>query len=347
MTAITRLNFKPDTAAGGGGQDRYIELLRQIAESGGKVAPSANRDAARGYEYPNLPSDSEKELLLLAEHNYLEARFFDRIKLCPKCGSHHLNTREICPNCRRSHITGEGLLHHFRCGNVGLPSEFTPTTDGGYICPKCNRAMHHLGTEYDRLGRAFVCHGCGIVSDNPPLEAACLACGARTPGDDLIGAEFFTYVLTSRGAEAIRHGSLFDSSGGDVSIADASVYRRSLTLEFLEHEMKCLQHFKCPFCLLLIEHRLATGGRADEAPTPWLNRVREYLRETDIIGRLGEALFVVIMPQTKRKTADALCKRIADELGPMSPLSLVAMQISEPQQARTILARHVRPGKTL
>ena len=344
VTTIRRLRVAPETAGGAGADERRVGLLGQIDEAGGTITPNANPQALRGYEYPALSDDADMDLLFLAERNYLEARFFDRVSLCPKCTSHHLNVREICPGCRRSHLTSEGLLHHFRCGNVGIPSEFAATEDGGYVCPKCNRTMRHLGTEYDRLGKAFVCHGCGVVSDNPPVEAVCLACGVRTSANDLGSVEVFSYVLTSRGAAAIRRGSLLDDGDDGVSIADAPVYRRSLTLEFLDHEMKRLQHFNRRFSVLLVECPLEIDGRADESPTPWLSRLRGCLREIDVIGQLGDALYLVILPQTKRRAAEALCQRIAAELGPQSPLTLSAVQITEPRHVAAILSRRAAPG---
>lgn len=345
VTTVTRLYVGPETGADAGADERRLGLLRQIAKGGGTITPNTNPQSVRGYEYPALSDEAERDLLFLAERNYLEARFFDRVSLCPKCASHHLNVREICPGCRRSHLSSEGLLHHFRCGNVGIPSEFAATEDGGYICPKCNRTMRHLGTEYDRLGKAFVCHGCGRVSDNPPVEAVCLACGARTSADDLVSTEVFSYVLTSRGSEAIHRGSLLTGGDDDVSIADAPVYRRSVTLEFLDHEMKRLQHFSRGFSVLLVEcAATAIDGQGDESPTHWLRRLRGCLREIDVMGQMADALYVVILPQTRRRAAEALCQRITAELGPQSPLTLSAIPISEPRHLPAVLARRAVPG---
>ena len=66
--------------------------------------------------------------------------------------------------------------------------------------------------------------GAASFPENPPVEAVCLACGARTTAEDLISAEVFSYVLTPRGAQAIRRGSLLGGDDEPVSIADAPVY---------------------------------------------------------------------------------------------------------------------------
>ena len=261
--------------------------------------------------------------------------------------SGHLNVREICPSCRRAHLSAEGLLHHFACGYVGIPSEFSPTDDGSYLCPKCNRKMHHLGTEFDRLGKAFSCRGCGVISENPPVEAVCLTCGARNRAEDLISTLVFSYVLTSRGAAAIRRGSLFDGGEEDIVVVGAPVYRRGVILEFLDNEMRRLQRFKDVFSVLSVKCApAALGPDGNQAPTEWLSRLREKLRDVDLIGQVGDALYIVILPQTKRREAESLCDRIEVALGRESPLTLSIAEITEPRdlaQALPGLAARAEP----
>jgi len=332
----------PVELPGAAAPERRLDLLRQISSAGGTITPSANPNSEHGYTYALSGHDVDRDLEFLAAHNYLEARFFDRVSLCPKCDSHHLNVREICPSCRRAHLSAEGLLHHFACGYVGIPSEFSPTDDGSYLCPKCNRRMHHLGTEFDRLGKAFTCRGCGLISENPPVEAVCLACGARNRAEDLISALVFSYLLTSRGAAAIRRGSLFDGDDEAVIVADAPVYRRKVILEFLDNELRRLQRFKDAFSLLLVKCApTALGSNGNQAPTEWLSRLRENLRDVDLIGQVGDALFIVILPQTKRREAESLCDRIEAALGKESPLTLSIAEITEPRDLAQAL-----PGLT-
>lgn len=347
MKAILRHGDKPENPERAGAEEQRVDLLRQIAKAGGTIAPAANPLARLGYEYPALDNDVDRDLQFLAERSYLEARFFDRVSLCPKCRSYHLNVREICPGCRSSHLTSEGLLHHFRCGYVGLPSEFASREDGSYVCPKCNRSMYHLGTEYDRLGKAFVCHGCARISDNPPVEAVCLACGQRTPADDLVSTEVFRYVLTSRGAEAIHCGSLRnDGDDKPVSLADAPVYRRAIFLEFLNHEVKRLEHFKSGFSVLMVECGSAKFDQGnDKLASEWLKRLSGCLREIDRIGQLANSFYVVVLPQTKKNKAEALRKSIAAQLGPQSPLALTVVEITEQRHVAAVLARKDAPGR--
>jgi Thaumarchaeal output domain 1 len=314
-------------------ETRRLDLLRRIVDSGGRISPVAEPQAKHGYRYDAPGGDVENDLAILARQNYLEARFFDRVSLCPKCDSCHLNVREICPGCHSAHLMSEGLFHHFRCGYVGIPPEFAPETDGGYRCPKCNHAMHHLGTEYDRLGRAFVCRGCGLVSETPPVEAVCLACGARTPSENLVSTVVLSFLITSRGAEAVRGGRLLCDDDEPVRVADAAVYRRTVILEFLVHQMKRRLELNEPFSVLAVRWEPKEG----DEPAKWMTRLKKCLREVDLVGQLADSLYVVILPLAKRREADALRRRLEAEIGPGSPLVVSAAEIKERKDLAGVL----------
>jgi hypothetical protein len=319
-------------------ETRRLELLRRVADSGGAISPVAEPQAKHGYRYEAPGGDVENDLAVLARQNYLEARFFDRVSLCPKCDSCCLNVREICPGCRSAHLVSEGLFHHFRCGYVGIPPEFAPEEDGGYRCPKCNHAMHHLGTEYDRLGRAFLCRGCGLVSETPPVEAICLACGARTPAENLVSTVAFSYLITSRGAEAVRRGRLLGDDDEPVRVADAAVYRRTVILEFLIHQMKRLQELNEPFSVMLLKREPRESDHGGDQPAKQLKRLKGCLRDVDLIGQLADTLYLAVLPHAKRRDAEALRRRVETELGPRPPFVLSVAEIKERKDLAAVLA---------
>jgi Thaumarchaeal output domain 1 len=318
--------------------ERRLDVLRRVAAAGGTITPNAEPQAQHGYEYLGLCDGDEKDLIYLARRDYLEQCFFDRVSLCPKCASHHLNVREICPSCRRARLANEGLLHHFRCGYVGILSEFGIGADGSRVCPKCNREMHHLGTEYDRLGKAFVCGECGVITENPPVEAVCLACGARTSAEDLVNADVFSYVLTSLGSAAIRRGSLTDIDD-EFFVDGAPVYRPAVIREFLDYEMKRIRRFETGFSVLLLEYSRETIDGEEGSLASWLTKLRRCLREIDLLGQLADAVFVVVLSQTDERGADTLRQRILAELGPQLPFALSTIEITEPGHLAQVLVR--------
>jgi len=318
---------------------RRLELLRRIAESGGAISPIAEPQAKHGYRYGAPGGDVETDLAVLSRQNYLEARFFDRVSLCPKCDGCSLNVREICPGCRSAHLASEGLFHHFRCGYVGIPPEFAQEADDGYRCPKCNHTMHHLGTEYDRLGKAFVCRGCGLVSESPPVEAVCLACGARTPAENLVSVIAFNYLITSRGAEAVRRGRLLGDDDEPVRAADAAVYRRTIILEFLIHQMKRLAQLSEPFSVMLVKREPGgTDAGGGDQPASHLTRLKGCLRDVDLVGQLADTLYVVVLPHARKRDAEAARRRVETEFGPRSPFALTVAEIRERKDLAAVLA---------
>jgi hypothetical protein len=339
MTSIVPLASGLAPAA----DERRLGLLRRIAEAGGRAEPNPNPQSRYGFDYLTLGEVAEDDLAYLAGRNYLEQRFFDRVTLCPKCTGHHLNVREICPACRRSNLTTEVLLHHFRCGYVGRQSEFASAEagDGSRVCPKCNHALRHLGTEYDRMGRTQLCRECGLVSETPPVEALCLACAMRTPAENLVGIDFFSYALTSLGHAALRRGALLESEDELLFVANAPLYRPRVMREFVDQEVRRLGQFKSGFSVLLIE-RIVSGDDGEDSDAfqwLWLTRLRQCLRGVDMIGQLAEGVFAVLLPQTTRRGAEALRQRILAQLGPEAPLTLTAIEITEPRDLDPVLSR--------
>jgi hypothetical protein len=184
-----------------------------------------------------------------------------------------------------------------------------------------------------------VCLECGLITENPPVEAACLACGARTPAEDLVSSDVFSYVLTSLGFAAIRRGSLLDTDDELLFVGGAPVYRSTVILEFLNHEVQRLHYFKNGFSVLVAKCACdATDDRDGALVPPWLTQLRQCLRDVDLIGQLADAVFVVILPQTNKRAAETLRQRVLAEIGPQLQLTLSAIEITEPRHLAQVLA---------
>lgn len=317
---------------------RRLRLLIQIAAAGGTMTPTANPNAKSGYDYRAL--DAAPDLKFLAGRDYLDERFFDRVTICPRCSSHHLNLREVCPGCGSAHLTDEVLLHHFRCGYAGRTSEFVAAAgaEGGLACPKCGRPLNYVGTEYDRLGKAFVCLDCGTCFEDPPVEAVCLACATRSPAADLLSVDIFAYALSSLGMAAIARGRLLEESTESLFIADQRIYRPTVIVELLEQEARRLKHFRIAFSVLLVEPE--SQGESAEAETmpQLLAPFRDRLRDIDLIGQLAPSIFVIVLPQMAQREAELLRRQLLAGAGRPPPLAITAIEIATPQDLQQVLA---------
>jgi hypothetical protein len=176
----------------------------------------------------------------------------------------------------------------------------------------------------------------------PPVEALCLACGTRTPAENLVGIDFFGYVLTSLGRAAIRRGALLYSDDELLFLGSAPLYRPRVMREFVDQEVRRLGQFKSGFSVLLIECAPGSGEDGEDreaARWVWFSRVRECLREVDLIGQLAEGFFAVLLPQTRLRGAEALRQRVLAKLGSEPPLTLTAIEITEPRHLDPVLNR--------
>jgi hypothetical protein len=312
-------------------------LLRRIADAGGTIVPSTNPMAKNGYEFASLGPEQAR-LPLLAELGYLEGRFVDRVSLCPRCASHHLNLREACPTCRRSNLADEPLLHHFRCGYIGRLAEFE-TAEGQRICPKCARPLTHLGVEYDRLGKTFRCRDCGLSFQDPPVAALCLSCGAHGPAEDLPTIDILSYLITSQGLGAIgQEGGPLREGAGSPLIPGYGIYCEAMIREFLDQEAKRSAFFRRDLCILLIDVSEAAQPKLEERRIlAEINALRARMREIDLVGRLAAKRFVAILPQVEHQEAERIRQSLASAVGSSLALTLSLVLVRGPHDLREII----------
>ena len=321
---------------------RRTNLLKTVAALGGTVTPRRDPMAKHGHAFAGLEQGIEADLAFLARGDYLDERFFDRVTICTRCDSHHLNIREVCPACGSTHYTEEPLLHHFRCGFVGRITEFDPGDGTGRrICPKCTTQLKYLGTDYDRLGKTYLCIDCGTSFQDAPVRSVCLSCETEVDADDLATAEVFGYAITSLGTAAIRRGSLFEGDSEVLYIAGAAVYRPAIMFELLEYEAKRIQRFKGTFSLMMVEARGPEGVPVPEdAEGNMITRLRERLRGTDIVGKVAEHVFIACMPQTPIAGAEIVRARFAEEQSDRRLLlETKVVEIAGPDDLATLLTR--------
>jgi hypothetical protein len=324
--------------------DRRMDLLRHVAKLGGTLTPHPNPDAKNGYEFSSLSADAERELIYLVRHGYLEERFFDRVSLCPKCASHHLNLREICPGCLSPQLCDETLLHHFRCGYVGRVSEFSATGIAGeqsLACPKCQKPLSHLGTQYDQIGKAHYCLGCGLCFQDSPVEAVCLSCEARVRAENLVSIDIFSYTLSSHGSEALQRGRLSEDSDIPLTLEGLRIYRPPVILELLEQEGRRIKHFNQSFCALLV--RITHVGAMDlRKRTALFQNLRRCLRDVDSIGQLTASLYLVILPQTHKQGAEDVSQIMRAKTRDYGPLAISVFEIAKVEDLRPVLMHRPR-----
>lgn len=291
------------------GSKRFM-TLQEVERSGGQVLPQWRIEQSRGYtHFPQFDSEIAEQMTAdldsLVDTDYLDKAFFDRLTICPSCGSHHVNVREACSSCKSAHITPLSLLHHFRCGYVAPIDEF-PKEGKGRTCPKCHGHLEDLGTDHDMAGENFVCHSCHASFQVPETEGLCMACQTRTPGEQLLHQDIFSYRLNSLGMAALKNGRLFERDEEQLLEGDGKpIYRRHVFMFLLEDEKRRAKRYGTPFGLIL----LRLDASSDEEMEKLVFHMAENLRASDKIGRYNTDHLMVLLPETDGTASGKWLKR--------------------------------------
>lgn len=89
---------------------------------------------------------------------------------CNQCNSVRINQVAKCPQCKAIEFRQQNLVEHYKCGEVyPKPSELDK-------CPKCNKKLGNLGTDYGELDNFYVCSMCNDKFPEPEYEFECRNC---------------------------------------------------------------------------------------------------------------------------------------------------------------------------
>ncbi|MEM6570881.1 MAG: hypothetical protein AAF957_20885 [Planctomycetota bacterium] len=302
---------------------RSIQLLHDAMQlNPPRIAPELDPAAPLGHSYPfaseRLEADVETTLATLedlADLGLLQRTLANRVHLCPSCERCQINFREQCTRCSSIDLSIERVLHHFRCGYIGIESEFRSGRD--LVCPKCRRDLHQLGQDFDRPHETYVCRDCSTLMEEPVLSGQCLSCSLEFPAHEAEQRAIHAYVPTPLAMRAIELGRL---TGLDV---DAILYDAELkiaTRDFLDFEIKRelirLKRNTSAFstALLSFERR----GRHVPIFRHWsaaalrdlCSTLAGSLRVLDLVTRLDAGRIGILMPEADQAGAEVVRERL-------------------------------------
>ena len=293
--------------------DRTQALLRALGTvpSDGALEPTWDAASRMGAVYRGTPSDLDNESLAadleeLAQKDYVERVFVERLSLCPTCSSHAVNVHEACISCGSSNLVQFKALLHFRCGYVGPTTSFREEPDG-LRCPKCNRLLRDLGTDHDSPGEYFRCRSCASMFQTPEVGARCLSCGARFTGqamESIAHRDVYSYRLTSLGRAAVKEQRL---TGIDEAALSPALAARGAMLEQIEAARRERAEHGKRFGVIVIACGL--NGTA-VSPETVAQRITETIAPQQFtIGRLDSHNLVMLVPDGSK--ANAIRGRVA------------------------------------
>jgi len=304
-------------------QGRKVAVLRALVEAHeALLRPELDASAPLGHAYRSVETVLELEpgagrsvLEELAHLGLLKRKLVNRVHTCPECGRCQLNFRETCVSCSSLGIEIERLVTHFHCAYTGLESEFAHDLE--LVCPRCRLQLYQLGQDFERPHDTYVCRECDRIFEEPILEAQCLGCARVFPSNEAEMVSLYSYGPTPLAVRAVELGRL---TGLEVSeiLYDSNVQlatRDFLALE-TEREIHRLHRYGGAFSVASLtffrgpqEFAIFQEWSA-QAVQQLAGVLTSTLRPLDLVARLSDSRFGLLLPETDERGAKAVRERL-------------------------------------
>ncbi|MFQ5864802.1 MAG: response regulator [bacterium] len=338
-----------DVTNGNNASRRLLEYLEQKKIT--KIIPVGRNEARLGYEYPEAAKFLQPEVVgeeivtleQLAEKNHLDRVLYDLIHVCPSCGHHDLNFRDMCPQCKSIEVRTVDVIVHIKCGHRALEYEFHQ--NGQKICPACHRALSGEGVDFEKANRpVFECLKCKKIFSKAVVNCRCINCNRTFDASNTVRKKIYSYHFRNSNADdtlaediALLQNYFKDTSPGTrtsdklpniqmrIQEEFAQVGLETVDWQFftqqLQQELKrCCQN-DLKFSILKIafvqEGHLDLEPE-DVLPQPILKQLtmilKKCLRDWDLISIKTPLEYVILLPETPLSMAKILGQRIQNYL---------------------------------
>ena len=310
------------------------KMLAYLHSRQGLASPIKSRKSNIGYYYPAFQlwyGDRSSELILDLEaakdKGLLDKSFADHIHLCGSCHGNYLNFQETCPSCHSHDIQINDMIHHFVCAHVAPESDFVK--DDHLECPKCNKALRHIGIDYDKPSSIFTCNSCSNEFQNPRMQAVCFDCEQVSPLAKLKQVTIGNYSLTAKGESRLLEYQTSAKPTVDPGLPDLQqgvpLY---LFRMLLNQELKRIKNYQSAGTLAKIEldPALFRGQNAkmqQRIMAEIQQVIQSYLLEADVISERSNEQLYLLLPNTSPSEAERLkciennlCMLLGDNLTP-------------------------------
>ncbi len=303
---------------------KRLNLLKEIKKAKiSKLEPTYNILSQNGYHYPFAGNFLEKEhgleildLQILSERDCLEKKFFDKVLLCPFCKNYNINLRDTCLSCKSPQLKTVEMLHHYRCAYIGKEEEFKSGLN--YFCPKCHKELKHIGVDYDRVGKNYLCLDCRELHIETEMRAECRHCKRIFSEEQAIQQTIHSYTLTETGEECVRENKFTEPSEEKEQINELTeLYHLHYFKSEFSQELKRCQVFNHPLSLILVEITNFTSLVSSEGETAAIERmkalaklVKASLKLVDIPAQLNQSSILALLIECSVQET----KKLIDEI---------------------------------
>ncbi len=314
------------------GHQRLIDHMKKHGIRA--LVPKVCRDAKLGYVYPEAahilqPEEVGGEIFILesmAKSQFLERVFYDTIHICPKCGHHDLNFREVCPNCEYGDIVQKKMITHLGCGYRGPGEEFRQGNE--YRCPNCEDALHKAGEDFEVTPSAtHVCKGCREEFIDPLVNCRCMNCDHQFDVVSALVRKIYSYKLISNPQDEDLPEPVEDSTPGNAVELPATFANSSLnSVEFdafcqrLDDEIRRNSHAQLPLSLLSLKFDRNVLAQPEDALDAGLQarliltQLERILRPSDLLTLREPTDWLILLPDTPYRIAKILAEKINEAI---------------------------------
>ena len=147
-----------------------------------------------------LPVDAAV-LRRLADIGILTSSLFEKILMCPKCGTpSNVYARFKCPQCASTEILINRMIEHLACGTIHEENVFR--TGGAGVCPTCKKVVEKPSERF--IGIMCSCAKCRAHFEDPSQSFFCRKCTIDFNLTSGIITDLYIYQINERTLEETR-----------------------------------------------------------------------------------------------------------------------------------------------
>ena len=297
-----------------------FKVLRFISTRGHEFKPIQSVRNTRGYIYPLLEPLFPKQdqgvletLEYLADQKLISGQYVSRIYNCTHCGCAFINFYETCPDCASSDLRTEELIHHFKCAYIGEMSDYKRGQN--LVCPKCDRALKHIGVDYDKSSVMYHCNNCQNVFQEPQVMTSCYNCWRVTAPENQIVRDIKAYSITALGQNSAQHG--MDSLLQIILETKVHAIPFNVFKTIFDLELARITRYKVSqSCLVILRLNAIDsiysilGKRSRDVFNELSDAFKISLRTSDVFSVKDENILLVILTETALEYAEIAVSRL-------------------------------------
>jgi GGDEF domain-containing protein len=283
------------------------------------LVPFVDHHSSVGYTWPpisvNFQHHEESRVLELLEwaqkEQLLTAEFKDRVYLCGNCSNGFLLYREVCPHCASANVQASDIIHHFPCAYVGPVADYRKEAGDVLVCPKCRKALRHIGVDYDKPSIVNHCNNCDKNFQDVYVKAKCISCCNDVEVQYLISHNINEYKIASKGA-SVATGAAMSFTGKDLMIPGAVPYDAfKMMVHYQLERVRNNPQMKSYLMTMLFENiaRLkdVIGIKSiEKLLEDIVNLIRQNIQSSDIISVKEHDLLLVCINDIDQAAAEEL-----------------------------------------